>query len=59
MENFPALADDAWEWWGAAIDESQEGRWVRDDVERAVVADVTAAPAAFVAFGEAAARGCV
>ncbi|MFF9505012.1 hypothetical protein [Streptomyces sp. NPDC014656] len=43
MENFPALADDAWEWWGAAIDESQEGRWVRDDVERAVVADVTAA----------------
>ncbi|MBW6438071.1 hypothetical protein KZ829_30515 [Actinoplanes hulinensis] len=33
----------AWEWWSAAIDESQEGRWVRDTVERRVLADITVA----------------
>ncbi|MER5741517.1 hypothetical protein ABT117_38495 [Streptomyces sp. NPDC002262] len=43
MENFPALVDDAGQWWDAAVEDAQEGRWVRDDVERAVVADIAAA----------------
>ena len=33
----------AWEWYTAAIEDSQEGRWVRDAVERQVLADITAA----------------
>jgi len=43
MDDHLALIDDAWEWWGAAIEEAQEGRWVRDETERAVVADIVAA----------------
>ncbi|WP_426361811.1 hypothetical protein [Streptomyces sp. E-08] len=43
MDTFTARLDSAWEWWSAAIEEAQEGRWVRDAVERQVVADIVAA----------------
>ncbi|MEY9872886.1 hypothetical protein ABH931_002363 [Streptacidiphilus sp. MAP12-33] len=43
METFAARLDSAWAWWSAAIEESQEGRWVRDPVEREVIADIGAA----------------
>ncbi len=33
----------AWEWYTAAIEDAQEGRWVRDAVERQVMADIAAA----------------
>lgn len=35
--------DFAWDWYTAAIEDAQEGRWVRDAVERKVLADITAA----------------
>src|SRR5688500_15436176 len=35
--------DSAWEWHTAAIEDAQEGCWVRDAVERQVIADITAA----------------
>jgi hypothetical protein len=40
---FAARLDTAGEWWCAAIDDAQEGRWVRDAVERQVMADIRAA----------------
>ncbi|GFE21132.1 hypothetical protein Sliba_15850 [Streptomyces nigrescens] len=43
MDTFTARLDGAWEWWSAAIEEAQEGRWIRDPVERQVVADIMAA----------------
>ncbi|MGY0055198.1 hypothetical protein ACWY4P_01215 [Streptomyces sp. LZ34] len=43
MDTFTARLDGAWEWWSAAIKEAQEGRWVRDAVERQVMADIRAA----------------
>jgi hypothetical protein len=43
METFTDRLESAWEWWDAAIEESQEERWVRDAVERQVLADITAA----------------
>ena len=43
MDTFTARLEGAWEWWSAAIEEAQEGRWVRDAVERQVMADITAA----------------
>ncbi|MBO3741991.1 hypothetical protein [Actinoplanes flavus] len=43
MHEVAERIDAAWEWWVAAIDESQEGRWVRDTVERQVLADITVA----------------
>jgi hypothetical protein len=43
MESFADRLAGAWEWWSAAIDEAQEGRWVRNAVERQVLADITAA----------------
>ena len=33
----------AWEWYTAAIEDAQEGDWVRDDMERQVIADIVAA----------------
>lgn len=33
----------AWEWHTAAIEDAQEGRWVRDAVERQAIADIAAA----------------
>ncbi|AZQ37813.1 hypothetical protein EJ357_33745 [Streptomyces cyaneochromogenes] len=41
--SFTARLEGAWEWWSAAIDEAQEGGWVRDAVEREVMADIRAA----------------
>ncbi|MEU4690160.1 hypothetical protein [Actinoplanes sp. NPDC023714] len=35
-----------WRWWSAAIDEAQEGRWVRNATERRVIADIVAATGA-------------
>ncbi|MGW2836254.1 hypothetical protein ACWCWD_00455 [Streptomyces sp. NPDC001493] len=43
MDTFTARLEGAWEWWEAAIDAAQEGRWVRDAVERQVVSDIMAA----------------
>jgi hypothetical protein len=37
------LLSSAWEWYTAAIEDSQEGRWVRDATERRVMADIAAA----------------
>ncbi|MER7669436.1 hypothetical protein ABTY61_13315 [Kitasatospora sp. NPDC096128] len=33
----------AWEWWDAAIEDSQEGRWIRTDAERRMIDDIAAA----------------
>ncbi|MFI1973279.1 hypothetical protein [Streptomyces cinnamoneus] len=43
MDTFANRLDGAWEWWSAAIEETQQGRWVRDDVERQVMQDIRAA----------------
>ncbi|MFJ8298119.1 hypothetical protein ACIQ9R_19820 [Streptomyces sp. NPDC094447] len=43
MDAFTDRLDGAWNWWSAAIAESQEGRWVRDAVERQVIKDIGAA----------------
>ncbi|TJZ56797.1 hypothetical protein FCH28_04525 [Streptomyces piniterrae] len=43
MDAFADRLNAAWEWWSAAIEESQEGRWVRDAVERQVMKDIRAA----------------
>ncbi|MGW2485735.1 hypothetical protein ACWCV9_00765 [Streptomyces sp. NPDC001606] len=43
MDTFTARLEGAWEWWSAAIEEAQEGSWVRDAVERQVMADIRAA----------------
>ncbi|MFD9499277.1 hypothetical protein [Streptomyces sp. NPDC060035] len=43
MDMFTARLDSAWAWWSAAIEESQEGHWVRDGLERLVMADIEAA----------------
>jgi hypothetical protein len=43
MNTFADRLDGAWEWWSAAVEEAQEGRWVRSAVERQVLADITAA----------------
>ncbi|MET8544566.1 GNAT family N-acetyltransferase [Kitasatospora sp. NPDC004799] len=38
-----ARLDSAWEWWHAAIEDAQEGRWIRTPVERQVMDDLAAA----------------
>ncbi|MET9251886.1 hypothetical protein [Nonomuraea sp. NPDC003709] len=43
MDSFADRLDGAWRWWSAAIEESQEGRWVRSAVERQVMEDIKAA----------------
>ncbi|MFV5998808.1 hypothetical protein ACNPQM_42410 [Streptomyces sp. NPDC056231] len=43
MDTFTARLEGAWEWWYAAIEEAQEGYWVRDAVERQVMADIRTA----------------
>ncbi len=43
MDTFADRIDGAWEWFSAAIEEAQEGRWVRDAVERQVMEDIRAA----------------
>ncbi|MFI7500839.1 hypothetical protein ACIBVL_20520 [Streptomyces sp. NPDC049687] len=43
MDTFTARLDGAWRWWSAAIEDAQEGCWVRDAVERRVMADIRAA----------------
>jgi hypothetical protein len=43
MDTFASRLDGARVWLDAAIEESQEGRWVRDAVERQVMADIRAA----------------
>ncbi|MFE9868281.1 hypothetical protein ACFYPZ_37275, partial [Streptomyces sp. NPDC005506] len=43
MDTFAGRLDGGWEWWSAAIEEAQEGRWVRDAVERQVMKDIGAA----------------
>ncbi|MFJ6775423.1 GNAT family N-acetyltransferase [Kitasatospora sp. NPDC091257] len=35
--------DSAWEWWDAAVEDAQEGHWVRTPVERQVMDDLAAA----------------
>ncbi|MEU6353216.1 hypothetical protein ABZ896_28470 [Streptomyces sp. NPDC047072] len=43
MDTFAARLDGGWEWWDAAVEEAQAGRWIRDAVERQVIKDITAA----------------
>ncbi|WP_425246634.1 hypothetical protein [Streptomyces sp. NEAU-NA10] len=43
MSTFAGRLDGAWEWWSAAVEDAQEGRWVRDALERQVMADIRAA----------------
>ncbi|MFE7594611.1 GNAT family N-acetyltransferase, partial [Kitasatospora sp. NPDC057512] len=38
-----ARLDSAWEWWSAAIEDAQEGHWIRTPVERRVLDDLAAA----------------
>ncbi|GGQ56226.1 hypothetical protein [Couchioplanes azureus] len=35
--------DSVWQWYTAAIEDAQEGRWIRDAVERQVLADIASA----------------
>ncbi|MFD5464411.1 hypothetical protein ACFWIQ_16540 [Kitasatospora sp. NPDC127059] len=43
MDEFTRRLDGAWEWWHAAIEDSQEGRWIRTDAERRTIDDIAAA----------------
>ncbi|MEU9041830.1 MULTISPECIES: hypothetical protein [unclassified Kitasatospora] len=43
MDEFATRLHGAWEWWDAAIEDAQEGRWVRTAVERRVMDDLAAA----------------
>ncbi|MFH9015368.1 hypothetical protein ACH4C6_28865 [Streptomyces sp. NPDC017943] len=43
MDAFADRLEGGWNWWEAAMEEAQEGRWVRDAVERQVVKDIAAA----------------
>ncbi|MFJ9567561.1 hypothetical protein ACIRQQ_47040 [Streptomyces fuscichromogenes] len=43
MDTFADRFDGRWRWWEAAIEEAQEGRWVRDAVERQAIEDIGAA----------------
>ncbi|MFB7113321.1 hypothetical protein [Streptomyces sp. NPDC056190] len=43
MDTFASRLNGGWEWWDAAIEEAQDGRWVRDAVERQVMKDIRAA----------------
>lgn len=43
MDTFADRLDGGMKWWEAAIEEAQEGRWVRDEVERRVIKDICAA----------------
>ncbi|MGW1182564.1 hypothetical protein ACWD7Y_03620 [Streptomyces drozdowiczii] len=43
MDTFADRLDGGWKWWEAAIEEAQEGHWVRDAVERQVIKDIGAA----------------
>jgi hypothetical protein len=43
MDTFADRFDGGWKWWEAAVEEAQEGRWVRDAVERQVIEDIGAA----------------
>ncbi|MGW6202352.1 hypothetical protein ACWF9B_01670 [Streptomyces sp. NPDC055089] len=40
MDTFAERLDYGGKWWEAAIDEAQEGRWVRDATERQVIKDI-------------------
>jgi hypothetical protein len=43
VDAFADRFDHAWQWCDAAIEEAQEGRWIRDAVERQVLEDVQVA----------------
>ncbi|GAB3956083.1 hypothetical protein [Streptomyces sparsus] len=43
MDTFADRLDGWGKWWEAAIEAAQEGRWVRDAVERQVIRDIRAA----------------
>lgn len=43
MNTFEARLDGGWEWWSAAIEEAQEGRWGLGVVEQQVLKDIGAA----------------
>ncbi|MGW1591510.1 hypothetical protein [Streptomyces sp. NPDC002386] len=43
MDTFADRLEGGWTWWDAAIEKAQEGRWVRDAVERQVIKDIAAA----------------
>ncbi|MFJ4189702.1 hypothetical protein [Kitasatospora sp. NPDC089509] len=43
MDEFSRRLDSAWEWWDAAVEDSQEGRWIRSDAERRMIDDIAAA----------------
>ncbi|MGW3045965.1 hypothetical protein ACWC9T_39540 [Kitasatospora sp. NPDC001159] len=47
MDEFATRLHDAWEWWDAAIEDAQEGRWIRTPVERQVMDDIAAATIGF------------
>ncbi|MFD8701201.1 hypothetical protein ACFV1W_01080 [Kitasatospora sp. NPDC059648] len=43
MDAFTRRMDAAWEWWSAAVEDSQEGRWIRTEAERRIIDDIAAA----------------
>ncbi|OKJ75419.1 hypothetical protein AMK30_13415 [Streptomyces sp. CB02460] len=43
MDTFADRLDAGRAWWDAAVEEAQQGRWVRDAVERQVILDIGAA----------------
>ncbi|MER7772980.1 hypothetical protein [Kitasatospora sp. NPDC096140] len=47
-DGFDARLHSAWEWWDAAIEDAQEGRWTRTTLERRVMDDIAVATPAYV-----------
>ncbi|MFE5583316.1 hypothetical protein [Kitasatospora sp. NPDC056531] len=47
MDEFATRLHDAWEWWHAAIEDAQEGRWTRSPLERQVMDDIATATIGF------------
>ncbi|WP_051830356.1 MULTISPECIES: hypothetical protein [Streptomyces] len=48
MDAFETRLRSAWQWWDAAIEDAQEGRWTRTSLERRAMDDIAAATPAYV-----------
>ncbi|MFE6056530.1 hypothetical protein ACFQ6N_37805 [Kitasatospora sp. NPDC056446] len=48
MDPFEDCLQGAWEWWDAAIEDAQEGRWTRTPAERRAMDEIAAAAPAYL-----------
>ncbi|RKT16284.1 hypothetical protein BX285_0616 [Streptomyces sp. 1114.5] len=48
MDAFETRLHSAWEWWDAAIEDAQEGRWTRTPLERRATDEIAAAVPAYL-----------